>query len=35
MLNIRSNGDWEEFQQYRIKVNRSKLYPYRDITQEL
>jgi hypothetical protein len=36
MLDLRSvylNGDWDEFQRYRIKAERRKLYPYRSSVQ--
>jgi len=36
MLDLRSvflNGDWDAFQQYRIKTNCRKLYPYRGIIE--
>ena len=36
MLNLRAvylNGDWEAFQQHRIKQERHQLYPYRSLVQ--
>jgi len=36
MLDLRAvylNGDWEAFQQYRIKQERRQLYPYRSLVQ--
>ena len=36
MLDLRSaflNGDWEAFQQHRIKINNRKLYPERELIE--
>jgi len=38
MLHLRAihlNGDWEAFQQYRIKADTRKLYPYRWLVRRL
>jgi len=38
MIHLRAihlNGDWEAFQQYRIRADTRKLYPYRRLTRRL
>ncbi len=38
MLDVRSelpNGDWEEYQQFRIEQETERLYPHREVLQTL